>query len=347
MSKSRKSWMENSNSIWLGSTIRLIRNVSKFKFPGKNSPEHHKQVLSLILNSLEASCSLPKAKTYLTEKMTSLEKEFLFEHFLSTQSFHQAHEGEAFITDDSETFLAIINIKEHVQIQITNSSEDLESSLTKLMAIEEELGAVTKYAFSEKFGYLTADPASCGSGLKAYAFLHLPALIHTQKIQSHISKHVPKSLETTGLQGDPNTLIGDILSLHNKFSLGLTEEDILTITHSTVTKLIGAEKKERQNIKKESPTIIKDKISRAFGLLTHSYQLETIEAMQALSLLKLGLELDWIKGTTILDLNSLLFNCRRAHIQYKNKKDLPNDEIAHVRAEYIRSVLKKISLNLK
>ncbi len=70
---------------------------------------------------------------------------------------------------------------------------------------------------------------------------------------------------------------------------------------------------------------IKNKVTRALGLLTHSYQLELIEAMNALSLVKLGMEVGWILARAPLNMNQILFNIRRAHLIHilEHKVDIP------------------------
>ena len=93
---------------------------------------------------------------------------------------------------------------------------------------------------------------------------------------------------------------------------------------------------------------MKDHVSRAFGLLRHSYQLQTNEAMDALSLLKLGVELGWIEGITSAKVNALLFQCRRAHLQYtiQDTETIDLQAIAHKRAEFLHQQLKELVIKI-
>ena len=75
----------------------------------------------------------------------------------------------------------------------------------------------------------------------------------------------------------------------NTCTVGLTEEYILTTMRMWATRAVVAEiisGKLMENDNKQ----IKNKVTRALGLLTHSYQLEAIEALNALSLVKLGMK---------------------------------------------------------
>jgi protein arginine kinase len=78
--------------------------------------------------------------------------------------------------------------------------------------------------------------------------------------------------------------------------------------------------------------------------LIHSYQIEAVEALNAISLLKLGVDLRWVLGITMEQLNLLFFNCRRAHLLCQFKEKIPQEEILHKRAEFIHKTLKGVEL---
>jgi len=334
-----KPWDNNSHNIWLASTIKLIRNVEQFSFPSKLSIDQRQQLVSIISKSLLTSKELNKPILLAAKNLAPHDKEFLFEHYLSTQSFHQARNGDAFIIDHSGSFLAILNIRDHLQLQLTEIDGNLENSWNKLVNIETMLGSNINFAFSPQFGFLTADPSHCGTGLQIHIFLQLSALVHTQTLNSAIRKHCPESISATGMQGDPDNFIGDIVVLTNEYTLGISEESIVSSLRSALTKLMVEEKSARTKINEESNPTIKDQVSRAFGLLRHSYQIETIEAINAISLVKLGLEMGWITGTTFTDLNELFFHCRRAHL-LESDGSVERKTILHKRAEAIHSSLK-------
>ncbi|MEI8125333.1 MAG: protein arginine kinase, partial [Parachlamydiaceae bacterium] len=97
-------------------------------------------------------------------------------------------------------------------------------------------------------------------------------------------------------------------------------------------------------IKEDKGADFKDKVSRAYGILVHSYQIEVIEALNALSLLKLGVAVGWISGIDNSGINELFFNCRRAHLLYQCKDKLNQEEIPHKRSERIHEALRNVKL---
>lgn len=345
---SEKPWINNSNAIWIASTLNLIRNLEKFNFPGKLAEDKRRQIVSLLNRNFLTCQQLDQPRLIYADEMPSIDKEYLVEHFLSIKGFHKAANGEAFILDNSGEFLGLINLDDHLSLQLVDISEELETTLEKLIKIETHIVQSINVAFSPKFGFLTSDPYQSGTGLISYIFLHLPALIYTETLEDVVIKNKDESIELTGLQGDPSDLVGDIVAFHNAYTLGLTEENILTALRTLATKLILEEKSLRVHLQQDNGNEvmeIKDKVSRAYGVLLHSYQIEAVEALKALSLLKLGLDLNWIKGTTQATLNHLLFSCRRAHLLCQFSKDkISQEELPHKRAEFIHKTLKGIEL---
>lgn len=342
-----KPWNTNDNRVWIASTFSLSRNVEKFKFPAKLDAGRQKQIMGVISKELLASPILEKPILLHAEEGTPLQKEYLVEHFLAVQSFQQARQGEAFLLDNTGEFLATLNMHDHVHFHYLDCKGELENSWNRLVQIEAALGKSINYAFSPKYGFLTSDFNQCGTALNISVFLQLPALIHSGEIDNVLEKLIDDSLYVTGIQGNPTEIIGDLIVIQNNYTLGITEENIISTLRSCTTKLQVEEHAARNKISREESADIKDHISRAFGILIHSYQIEAIEALNALSLVKLGAELGWAKGITIGELNQVFFNCRRAHLLHQcNGSAVKQEEIPHKRAEFIHKALKNVTLTI-
>ena len=341
-----KPWDDNDNDIWLASTLKFHRNIAKYKFPGKLSIDRRNQVLSLLEEQLMSSPFLKKPIFLRGENLSPLQKEFFFEHFLASDSFQNAHVGEGFVVDKTGEFLAIINIKDHLQLQLTDVKGEIEDKLEFLTGIETELGKFIAFAFSPKFGFLSPDIWNCGSSFFISLFLHLPALISSDTFWDVFERNnIGNFASATGMQGNSEELIGDILMIQNQQMIGVTEGDIIGNLRALATKLIVAERGLRAKYKRKCPDDIHDMINRAFGLLKHSYQLEIVETWDALSACKLGLDLEILKGTNHSTLNSLWFNCRRVHFIELYDEKITSEELSVKRAEYVHSALKNVKLN--
>jgi protein arginine kinase len=341
-----KPWANNENNIWLASTINLHRNIDKFPFPAKLEKERRSQIISLLSKTLLHSTHLSRPVLIKTEEMGPIEKEYLFEHFLSSHSFQQAHSGEAFLLDESGTFLATLNVSNHIQFELIDCLGELETAWNHLVKIEAELGEAINYAFAPRFGFLTSDISLCGTGFILKIFLQPSALIHSGQLRETLDRIKMEGIVLTGLQGNPQEIIGDIYTIINKQTLGQTEENIISALRLYTTKLIVEENLVRTHLKNEENPEVMDKVSRAYGLLIHSYQIETAEALNAISLLKLGAALNWLEGISPQELNRLFFDCRRAHLLSTCEKELTLEEIPHKRAEHIHVALKNAKLKI-
>lgn len=337
-------WKKNENPIWLASTLCLSRNIEKFNFPSKLSSDKRNQIISLVSKEIVGFESVVDPVLFRSEEMSPFEKEYLYEHFLTTRSFQEAHHGEGFVVDKSGQFLTAINVQDHLLFLMTDISGELERTLNYLNKIESDIGKNIHYSFSSKFGFLTANINDVGSGFSIYTYLQVPALIHTRSIEEFLIKNSDDSISVTGLQGRPNEIIGDLIVVHNNYTLGMTEETILSHVRTYTIKLLVREKGLRSEIKKNGDPKMKDKVSRAFGLLKHSYQIDAIEALDAISLVKLGVDIEWIKGLSVATLNLLMFDIRRVHLQFQFEEEFPKEELTHKRSEFIHEALKSAEL---
>jgi protein arginine kinase len=342
-------WEKESNPIWLTTSFLLHRNLAKFNFPPKMSERQLEQTFSSLKDQLLQSTLLDGPILLKAEEVTALDKEYLFEHFLCVEGFQNTLNGQGFIIDNMGYFLAKLNIQDHLQIQLVDSMGSWEKVWNKLSEIETAIGTTVEFSFSPKFGYLTSDPSLCGTGLSVQAFLHLPALIHTNQLQETLTKQKEEEITATGIGGNLEELIGDLVVISNSYKLGINEETILHAIHSMSMKLMAVEKTLRSHLQTESNAEIKDQVSRSFGLLLHSYQLQTKEALGALSLMKLGLYLDWIEGITDAKLNTLFFQCRRAHLLHLLNEQQMSDsqEIARKRAEFLHKNMQGVVIKIE
>lgn len=341
----KNPWADNDNNIWLASSVRLHRNLDKILFPAKLSVEKRQEVVSIIRDGLAAS-ETPDLTLIRSEDLTPMDREFLSEHFLGIESFQQAHAGEAFLLDRTGQFVAVVNVKDHLHLLITECHEDTEDAWERIVDLETGIGSSVNYAFSSRFGFLTSDFMQSGTGLLVNVYLHVPGIIHSGQLADILDKQAGDEITATGIQGGLTELTGDVLTVRNTCTLGVTEETILSSVKICATKLLVTERGIRTALKNGEGTEMKNRVARAFGLLRHSYHLDTLESLSALSLLKLGIDVGWVEGTEHRPLNQLFFNCQRAHLMALHKNKLEPEELPRKRAELIHQHLRSAALTI-
>lgn len=331
-------WNTEPEAIWLGSSMTLRRNLSQHNFPSKLSPEEKHQVLHKLQESLK---NLENSHFFQQKDLSGGAREFVYEHFLFLRGFEEPPDGSGILIENKGEFLALFNIGDHLQMRILSPTTHWDEAWKRLTSLSDQIEQ--SFAFSPKFGYLSSDPSNCGTGLSVYAYLHVPALIHCKQLESALPQN--EEVVFMGLAGDLKQLIGDIVVVENNFSIGVSEDAILHAVQTAATKLIGAEKTMRSHLKEKPDEEMKDLISKAFGLLVHAYQLETKEALDLLSVMRLGLAIGEICNTTDQKLSELSFRCRRAHLMQRFPGLKESEEIERKRAAYIQEELKGIALS--
>lgn len=336
---------KEGSKIWLFSSLTLQRNLARYKFPAKLSSHETIHVLNTLKKSLEQLSVIKPAAFFSLEQLSAHEKEFLCEHFLYEPSFQNAMNHQGVLMDESGTLLALLNLKNHIQLHMIDLSLDLAKAWNTLSKIENEMAKQLSFAFLPQFGYLTSDPTECGTALKIAIYLHLPALYHSNQLKKALSEQKGESLTAIGLEGSLDELVGDMIILKNQYTLGVNEESIVHELQTAALALIASEQALRKHLKDKENPEIKDQVARAYGLLSYCHQLQTKEALNALSLIKLGLELGWIKGVTSYQIDHTMFQCRRAHLaQNLNHTAYDSHALNQSRACFIHKSLEKMVL---
>lgn len=339
-------WNENPNSVWLASTILLNRNIENYNFPVKLVQERRKQLVALIGKEMGEFPVFDQPKLLKSEDCTPLDKEFFVEHCLTNEGFIQATQGEAFIFDRTGKSILTVNIEDHLHFHYIDIKGELEKGLSALAALETKIGKTFSYAFSPRFGFITSNPYFCGTGMVLSLFLQISGLLHGGTWNTVKESLIDDSIEISGLLGKQDELVGDLIVVRNQYTLGVNEESIVSTLRTFATKILAEENNARNKIRQANNAEIKDKVARAYALLMYSYQIETVEALNEIALMKFGLEMGWIQGVTLTELNALFFSCRRAHLLRRQNEKVPMEEVAHKRAELIHSTLKNVTLTI-
>jgi protein arginine kinase len=342
----REPWANNPNNIWLASTLNLYRNLKRYPFPPKLDKEGQTRVMDLLSKALCTSGLLQDPVLVNAETTGPLEKEFLYEHFLTPRSFQEAMEGEGFLTDSTGQIFSIFNVRDHLQLQLINCRDHLETAWGKLNGLEEAVGKALEFAYDKFFGFLTSDPRLCGTGLVVHLYLHVPAIIHTDGLGDLLASLKDEEVDVASVEGNLEQIVGDILTIRNRATIGLTDENILQMLQTVALKVMVREKGIRSELRTSQDTELKDRVSRAFGLLSHSYSQETLESWSAISLLKLGTDLGWVEGVSQSQLNDLFFSSRRAHLVAEYPEEVSQEEIPLKRAEFLHQSLADAKLTI-
>jgi protein arginine kinase len=199
------------------------------------------------------------------------------------------------------------------------------------------------FAFSPKLGYLTACPTNVGTGMRASAMVHLPAMVLSDQINQVVQAVNKLGLAVRGLYGEGTEALGNVFQVSNQTTLGDKETDVIERLNKVILQIIEHEENARITLLEKKPQVVYDQVGRAYGILSNAHTVSSKEALNLLSLLRMGVDLEMFPVATRGAVDELFISSQPAHVQKSAKLKLTAEERDIFRAELIRDRLKNIS----
>lgn len=327
------------SDVVVSTRVRLARNIKDVSFTShmqKKEAEMISQKMESVVPNLGYGLKMLRLSN-----MDNLTKLSLIEKHLISPDFAVDKEQKgAIIINDEENICIMVNEEDHIRIQVLSAGLELEQSLALAMEIDEKLGSLVNYAFSEKYGFLTACPTNVGTGMRASIMVHLPALTLTGNSKKVLEAVNNFGMNIRGIYGEGSKSQGDIYQISNKQSLGISEAEIIKNLKAITEKLIEQERLARKYLGKEQVEL-EDRVYRAYGILTNARKISSEEAKELLSSIKLGTDMGIIKELNDLKVNELILYTKPGNLQKRIGKELDSYERDMERAEVIREIIRK------
>ena len=335
-------WMSGGtwHPIVISSRVRLARNLAKLPFPGWAKKSERVRILEEIKPEVD---TLPAIKDGFSEQLNELsatEKQVLVERHLISREHAAKGMGSAVVINPQQTVSIMINEEDHLRMQAISCGLELEKTFQLIDEIDTALEAQLDFAFDEELGYLTACPTNVGTGMRASAMVHLPGLVLSEQINQVVNSVNKIGLAVRGLYGEGTEAMGNLFQVSNQTTLGEKEDQIIGRLHKVIETLIQRETQARENLMATKRTTLMDQIGRAYGILTHAYSISSKEALNLISVLRLGIDLGFFPEEGRAIINELLMETQPAHLQNLSQQKLAAEERDHLRADIVRARLK-------
>ena len=341
------------NDIVISSRVRLARNLRKYDFPHRATAADllavRHRALQAIHTASAAGGPIQQVKIIPFEEFTAWERQSLIDRHFSSREHLKDELGRAVAAIADGSVAVLINEEDHIRLQSLLPGLQLDAAFALVDkvddAMEEFIDARGGYAYSERFGYLTACPTNAGTGMRASLMLHLPALEIVGKIDKARKAMEAKGLVLRGTFGEGSKVWGHLHQLSNQVTLGLDETEILLDVDSAAQELCAMERQARETLPEKFAEDTHDRIGRAYGILRYSRRIQCREATECLSMLRLGHELNWVKGLTRQRFNELLVWIRPAYLQVLHGRSIGNTERDRLRADLLRPHIARVRLD--
>jgi len=328
------------HQIVISSRVRLARNLRNRAFPGWGKKPARIEVLELIRPRVEELPEMQDSFSEVLQDLSALEKQVLVERHLISREHAAKGVGSAVVMNRRQTLSIMINEEDHLRMQSIRSGLQLKQAFKLVDKIDSALEGKLEFAYDNKLGYLTACPTNVGTGMRASAMLHLPGLVLSELINQVIQAVSKIGLAVRGLYGEGTEAMGNLFQISNQTTLGEKEEEIIARLSKVIETIIEKEHDARQVLIQKRSNTLWDQIGRAYGVLTYAHAMSSKEALNLLSIMKLGVDLGAFPEDRRLPIDELFIDTQPAHLQKSSQRKLNAEERDHLRAQIIRERLK-------
>lgn len=338
-------WMKAKGpdaDIVLSSRIRLARNLREYPFPLVAPPETNRKVYEYVKESVfgKSYSDLGEFDVFAIDELSTIEKRALVEKHTISPHLAESSDHGAVLINENESVSIMINEEDHIRIQCLFPGFQLNEALTLASGVDDWLEQKFDYAFNESRGYLTSCPTNVGTGMRASVMMHLPALMMTKQMNRIAPAINQLGLVVRGIYGEGSEALGNVFQISNQITLGKSEADIVEDLRGVVMQLIQQERGARGALLSSSKIHLEDRVWRSYGILANSRIIQSKEAATCLSDIRLGIDLELIKGLSQDILNELMILTQPGFLQQYAGKTLEPDERDQLRATLIRERLK-------
>lgn len=341
------SWLDEEGpdfEIVLSTRVRLARNLQGRPFTIRAGPDERERVLVRTSEALTASGLLEDPQLWTMAELEPVERAMLLERHLVSRELTGPPDGSppvgaALVLSSGRTIGGMINEEDHLRLQTLLGGLQLVEGWRAVEQLDDELGRSLPYAFHHEFGFLTACPTNVGTGLRASVLIHLPGLVLTKEIQKVLEGISQVGLTFRGLHGEGSEIVGNFFQISNQTTLGKTEEDLVDHLERIVGQVIEYEKQARAVLLREAPSVLEDKVWRAYGIVRHARNLSFDEMMNLLSGVRLGLTLKLLPSPRVETLNRIMVYAQTAHLERAARRRLDDRDADVFRASFVRGAL--------
>jgi protein arginine kinase len=339
-------WLEASGphaDLVLSTRVRLARNLQGHAFSNRMRDLEREQVFDRVRRACERS-AIKGGITLDLSALAPLSRKVLLErHLISREmvggSGGAPARGSGLVVGPRDAVGVMINEEDHLRMQVLLSGLRLREAHQTVDRLDEDLGGQLPFAYHQEFGFLTSCPTNAGTGLRASILIHLPGLVLTKEIGRILQGITQVGLTFRGLYGEGSEVVGNFFQVSNQTTLGKSEDDLVEHLEKMVSQVIQYETRARRVLLRDAPTVIEDKIWRAYGLLRYARSLSFDEVMNLLSGVRLGVSMNLLSGLRVYTLNKIMIYAQSAHLEQAAGRALSEAERDAHRAEYVRRIL--------
>jgi len=344
MEKWYEQVIETPGNNYISSRIRLARNWDEYAFPRKLDTKQAAAMVGSLQYGLTDIDSVENRRmlTSTLDRMKETEKLSLKERRILNKNLCASKTPIGLIYTPEEDVSIILNGDDHIRLKLLSAGLNLEELWKRADKYDDFINSRFKYAFDEKYGYLTSYPTNVGTGMKANVVVHLPMLTLRKQYEGLINGMARFGVTIKGVYGQGRENFGNLYDISNSNTLGLSEKEIIELVNKAAYQL-NQQENEARKVKRNAFGIAgKDEAYKSYGVLKYARKLTLKESLIYLSQLMTGISDEMIKFKTPCSVYSLMLGVQPGNIMNQADHPLEKEEIDVLRAAYIRQSLPEI-----
>ena len=325
--------------IVISTRIRLARNLAAFPFMSRVSDEQRSDLERLLSKRILQADLGDKMMFVSLDDVPDVDRQYLVERHLISREHAEGDGPRGVAIGVSEMISIMTNEEDHLRIQGIRSGFEMDGTWQMVSQIDDLLEGLLSFAFSPRFGYLTACPTNVGTGMRVSVMLHLPAMAITKHLEKVFNAVAKMGLVVRGLYGEGTQAYGDLYQISNQVTLGKGEDEIIGSVASVIPQIAEYERKARRYLMEDRRVELEDRVWRSYGMLCSARTISSEETMHLLSQVRMGVNLDLVDRVPMNTVNQLFVLTLPAHLQKREGRVLESDERNVVRARTVREMI--------
>lgn len=320
----------------LAISATLSRNLSGFRFPMHADEKQRAEAAKKIEAAVQAwnESGHTPLTAFPLAGLSANERQLLAERGICPAEI-SAQQAAVYLSDDG-ALSVLVNGEDHLRLRAEGKT--VADALAKVTALERALAKTLTFAFDKTFGYLTADPADCGTALRFSAELFLPGLTLENALGEAAQQAARENFKLSGLYTEVSKDL-PYLRLTNTVTLGVSEETLAKRLNGLIAEIGKAEALAEEEAVRRKENELKDSAFRAMGLLKYARLLSARETLAAAGALAFGMRQKWIPENKML-LANLLSAASGASVRaMTHKEDLGEEDERLWRAAVVRQLV--------
>ena len=318
------TWLQGSgpeSDVVVSCRVRLARNIEGYPFVLRLEDDKARE-LAVRLREVLIEQRIDGETIWVgMEEAPSIVKLLLRERYLVSRDLAPSdprlamRPGRGVAFGENETLAVMVNEEDHLRLQGLAGGYALHEAFERVRSLDRSLERDLDFAVDHQLGYLTGCPTNIGTGLRASAMLHLPALgLVRSELEKVILAAQRTGLAVRGMYGEGSRAAGDFYQISNQVTLGSSEEDLIADLEELVPCIVAFERRVRAELLKEQRAGLEDRVQRSFGMLRGARSLATDVALLHLSNVRLGVLLGLLAGIDLQELAQIAVQIQKGHV---------------------------------